>query len=262
MSLAIERLNISVQTPAGKLTTSVDIPTGFVPVASIVPVMRRLGEQAQALETKRVNKAGERISCAKGCAACCRMLVPVSAPEAFALQSFVAELSEGSRQALLKKVTESQLALDKAGLLPRLYELAESEEQLQDADMEAINHDYYTLRLPCPFLKDETCSIYEHRPAACRELQVTSPAEYCQDMETNPVRALPVPVRVGTALSLLWRELAGGPARLIPLPIALDWAARHSTAGEQTWKGTHLLEKALDKIWRFLSEETAAGESS
>lgn len=256
MSTAIERLNISVKTPAGELTTAVEIPTGFVPVEAIVPLLRRLGEQAQALEERRVAKAGKKISCAKGCAACCRMLVPVSAPEAFALRSFVAGLPEERRQALLAKVAESQAALEKAGLLSRLQQIAEADQQLQDDDMETINRHYYGLRLPCPFLEDETCSIYEHRPAACRELQVTSPAEYCNDMVANPVRALPVPVRVGTALSLLWRELSGGPARLIPLPIAVDWAARHSTAGEQTWKGTQLLEKALDKVWRFLSQDS------
>jgi hypothetical protein len=46
--------------------------------------------------------------------------------------------------------------------------------------------------------------------------------------------------------------------RLIPLPLALLWAARHAAEGERTWKGTQLLEKALDKVWRFLSQQQTA----
>ena len=145
--------------------------------------------------------------------------------------------------------------------MQRLEGLAESDRQFSDEEMEPVNRDYYALRLPCPFLEDERCSIYEQRPAACRELLVTSPAKYCEDMVANPVRTLPIPVRVGTALSLLWAELVGGPARFIPLPLALVWAARHAPEGERTWKGTQLLEKALDKVWRFLSQQHATPDT-
>ncbi|MGH7250913.1 MAG: YkgJ family cysteine cluster protein, partial [Nitrospiraceae bacterium] len=82
---SFERLEVAVKTPAGLLTTPVEVPTGLVPVTEIVPLMRRIGEQAQALEERRSIAAGKAVSCKKGCAACCRMLVPVSAPEAFAL---------------------------------------------------------------------------------------------------------------------------------------------------------------------------------
>jgi len=253
---AVERLEVSIKTPAGMLTTPVEVPTGFVPVTAMVPLMRRLGEQAQALEERKTLAAGEPISCKKGCAACCRMLVPVSAPEAFALKDMIGALPEARRQATLRKVAEANTRLEQAGLLARLTEIAETERQLSDEEMEPINRDYYALRMPCPFLENEVCSIYEDRPAACRELLVTSPAELCQDMVKNPVRPLRVPVRMGTVLGLLWSELAGGPARLIPLPVALDWAERHADDGAKIWKGAHLLEQAMDKVWRFLSQSS------
>jgi Fe-S-cluster containining protein len=258
MSTSVERLEISVTTPAGILTTPVDIPTGFVPVTAIVPLMRHLGEQAQALEERRATQQGQSISCRKGCAACCRMLVPVSGPEAFALKKFIETWPEENKQALIAKLAATQQRLAESGLLPRLEQLMESAQQMTDDEMEPINRDYYALRLPCPFLEDEMCSIYEHRPAACRELQVTTPAKLCDDMVGNRIRAIPVPLRVGTALSLLWAELSGGPMRFVPLPLALLWAARHAPEGERTWKGTQLLEKALDKVWRFLSQQKVA----
>lgn len=253
MAQAVERLEISVNTPAGQVTTPVEVPVGFVPVTEIVPLLRRMGEQALALEQRRAEATGQRISCRMGCAACCRMLVPISAPEAFALRDKILALPDAQQRTRLDRVSAARARLDQAGLLSRLRDIAETDRQLSDEDMEQTNRDYYALRLPCPFLDNEICSIYEDRPAACRELLVTSPAELCQDIARNPVRPVSVPVRMSTVLAMLWADLTGGPVRLIPLPLALEWAERHHTERERTWKGSTLLEKALEKVGRFLN---------
>lgn len=250
-----EQFDVSLNTPSGTVTASVAVPVGFVPVGDLVPAMRRLGAEAQALEARKAEAAGLAISCRKGCAACCRMLVPVSPPEAFALREAMLSMPPDRRDRTAQKVSEARARLARAGLLDRLNQVAESERQLSDQDLEPVNREYYALRQPCPFLEDEVCSIYEHRPAACRELLVTSPAELCQDMVRNPVRALPVPVRISTILSLLWSDLTGGPARLIPLPVALEWADRHAAESRRTWRGEELLQQALDHVWRFLGQE-------
>lgn len=250
----VERLDVSLNTPAGQCTSSIEVPTSFVPVSALVQSMRRLGEQALALEEKKSLAAGATISCRMGCAACCRMLVPISAPEAFALKEAIGKLPPQHHQAIVQRVAEARSRIEQAGLLARLTEIAETERQLTDEEFDAVNRAYYALRTPCPFLENETCSIYQDRPAACRELLVTTPAELCQDLAANPVRPLPVAVRMSTALALLWSDLVGGPARLIPLPLALEWADRHAAEGARTWQGLHLLEKALDKVWQILSE--------
>lgn len=252
-----ERLDLSIKTPAGPVTATVEISTGFVPVTQIVPLLRRLGEQAQALEQQRATASGLRISCARGCAACCRMLVPVSAPEAFALRDMVASLPEDRRQAIHRSLAATAARLEQAGLLSQLRQVAETDRPITDDMMEPINRAYYELKLPCPYLENESCSIYEDRPAACRELLVTSPADWCQDMVNKPVRAIPVPLRISTILGLLWSELTGSPPRLIPLPLALDWAERHAAENLAGWKARDLLDRALDTIWKFLSRQPA-----
>jgi len=230
-----ERLDLSIKTPAGPVRATVEISTGFVPVTQIVPLLRRLGEQAQALEQQKTTASGLRISCARGCAACCRMLVPVSAPEAFALRDMAATLPEVRREAIRLALANTTARLERAGLLTQLRQVAETDRPITDDMMEPINRAYYALKLPCPYLENESCSIYEDRPAACRELLVTSPADWCQDMVNKPVRAIPVPLRVSTILSLLWSELTGSPPRLIPLPLALDWAERHAAENRAAW---------------------------
>lgn len=254
----VERLDISLNTPAGPVTVPVDVPLHFVPVATIVSSLRRIGEEAQVLEERDMVAHGAAISCKKGCAACCRMLIPLSAPEAFALADAIKAWPVDRREAALARVADARAQLERTGVLSQLYEIAESERQLDDDTFEPINRAYYALRLPCPFLVEEVCSIYDDRPAACRELLVTSPAELCQDLERNPIRPVPVPLRVGTVLALLWADLVGGPARFIPLPLALEWAERHRQEGGRSWQGREMLERALDKVWWYLSREITA----
>ena len=251
---ASERFEIALNTPAGRLTTAVDVPTGFVPVTAIVPLMRRLGEETQALEEAKVFDEGLPRSCQKGCAACCRMLVPLSPPETFSLSEFIRSLPSEQQARIAARLSHAKSVLLTHGLWNQLTELAESPQPPEDDMLEPINQAYYALRIPCPFLEDDLCSVYDERPAACRELLVTSPAEQCQDMAKNPVVPIPVPVRIGPALGLLWGELTNTPPRLIPLPIALDWATRHEHENRRTWQGTQLLDLALDKVWRFLSQ--------
>ncbi len=258
----IEHFEISLHTPSGEVTTAVGVPTSFVPITAIVPLMRSLGEEAQALEQRRLLEAGQTVSCQKGCAACCRMLVPISVPEAFALAQTIERLDQTERHRLLGQLDLASQRLAKAGLLKHLNSVAESLDPVTDEAIEPLNRAYYALRMPCPFLSNEVCSIYEDRPAACRELAVTSPATACQNMTNEAIRPVPVAVRISTALSLLWAELTGTVPRLIPLPLAFDWALRHKAEQAGRWAGTELLEKALDKVWRYLSQEKARRSSA
>ncbi|TKB59565.1 MAG: YkgJ family cysteine cluster protein [Nitrospira sp.] len=249
-----EHFEIALNTSAGQITTAVEVPTGFVPVTAIVPLIRRFGEEAQALEVARSTDAGKAPSCHKGCAACCRMLVPLSAPEAFALGEWVGSRPMDQQDRIVARLAEAKTRLLSQGLWERLSELCNAPEQPKDDALEMMNREYYALRLPCPFLEEEVCTIYEARPAACRELMVSSPPERCDDLINNSVDPISAPILVSTVLGLLWQELTKSPTRLIPLPVALDWAKGHEQENQLTWKGVELLDRALDKTWRFLSQ--------
>jgi len=253
----VERFEIALNTPAGRLTTIVDVPTGFVPITAIVPLTRRLGEEAARLEEQRTRETGHTVSCRMGCAACCRMLVPLSPPEAFALREYVDQLPSERRALLRQRVADTQARLTEHELLDRLQGVADATVPIPDEELEPLNRAYYALRHACPFLEHEMCSVYEARPAACRELLVTSPAKLCDDLVNNPVTPVPVSVRIGTVLGLLWGALLHTPPRLIPLPLALDWAEQHEQESRQTWSGSTLIDQMLDKMWRFLGQEFA-----
>lgn len=255
-SKPLETFRLSLPTPAGDLQAEISVPTSFIPVSDIVPLMRSLGEEAVSLEEAKVQQAGQTISCRKGCGACCRVMVPVSPPEAFVLKKRFEQLPAPHRDRVLQRLAALKETLNEAGLLGRLVQLSETRTQLSDEDMEPVNQAYYAQRLPCIFLEDESCSIYDFRPAACREYLVTSPAEFCQDMTDPAVKPVSVPFRIATVLSLMWAKLTGGPARLIPLPIALDWADRHADENKSYETGGTLLEMGLEKILAFLRQRS------
>ncbi len=256
-----EQFNLSITTTSGDLHAQVDIPTSFIPITDIVPVMRSLGEQAQSLEVSKARQSGMTISCKKGCGACCqRIMVPVSPPEAFALVRMLKNLPREQRERIEHRLKDLRAKLQMAGLLPWLQELAESSLQKSDVDIDPINRAYYALRLPCIFLENDACSIYDHRPAACREYLVTSPADLCEDIEKNKVKEMHIPLRASTVLSMLWADLTGGPVRLMPLPVAFEWAEKHKDLNRQTWKGSELFKKAMDGLGKFL-QQTFAAES-
>jgi Fe-S-cluster containining protein len=185
------------------------------------------------------------------------MMIPLAPPEALALSTIVEALPSSKREPLLERFQAAQKTLREAGLEEELQRLAFSEDQGTDDELEPLNRAYYGLRIPCPFLEDEICSIYEHRPSACRELLVTSPAELCQDLIRNPVNPISSPFRIGTVLSKLWADCYKGPIRLIPLPIALDWAKAGESRSTQTWAGPELLSRALDAAAQFLQRQTS-----
>ena len=249
-----ERFEIALNTPAGQVTSAVDVPTGFVPISAIVPLMRRLGEEVQALDVARSIDSGKLPSCHKGCAACCRMLVPLSAPEAFALRDWVRSRPEVEQENISRRFSESKARLQEQGIWEQLLALCDAPLETDEMDLDTVNRKYYAMRLPCPFLDGEMCTIYDERPGACRELLVTSPPDQCADLTKNPIDPVAVPIQVSTVLGLVWQEFTKDPTCLIPLPLALEWAELHDQQGRQTWKGGELFDQALDKTWRFLSQ--------
>ncbi len=104
------------------------------------------------LETE---KSGQKISCSKGCSACCRTIEVI--------------ISEHEAQLLVMRAKEINLPID----VHRLNTQAASKDykDVPPADQ------------ACVFLSDVgVCSIYSHRPSACRKYHVTSHPANCDNI--------------------------------------------------------------------------------
>jgi Fe-S-cluster containining protein len=257
-TLPNKTLTVSIESPAGLVEVSLSVPDGFIPLSDLVSPLQKLGDRVQLVEVQSTLKRGRTVSCKEGCAACCRMMIPVSPPEAIALWRLVKSFPAERRKVVLSRIDAIQNTLRARKIFEPLHDLTHSSRQFRDEDIEPLNLAYYALRMPCPFLEDESCSIYTSRPSACRELLVTSPPEFCQDMVRNPVAVISIPLRISTLLSTIWAQLLGGPTRLIPMPFALDWAEKNQGDYKRRWEGKDLVERALrvalEMLKRFFRE--------
>jgi len=103
--------------------------------------------------------ASDHVACRKGCAYCCHLAIQISQIEADNIGA-------------------------KTGIVPI---------KLQ----RSINRDPYSFseKTPCPFLKENQCSIYEHRPLICRvHVNLDIDAYWCEyDNWRKPGASVPEP---------------------------------------------------------------------
>jgi Fe-S-cluster containining protein len=221
-----ETVTIGVELVAGdwKLKTTISAPAGPRRLIQLLPLANALADAVTGMAEQALEKQGERITCRKGCAACCRSMVPISEVEARRLGELVDGLPEARRSLVLARFGEVRLRLDQAGLLDKLR----AREQWTDLESKQIPVQYFLHGIACPFLEDESCTIYSDRPASCREFLVTSPAAKCALPTNEEVRIVKLPFRVMSALA---RFDADSPTaeriRWVPLVLALEWATEH-----------------------------------
>jgi Fe-S-cluster containining protein len=148
--------------------------------------------------------------------------VPIAPSEARRLRELVDELPEPRRSVIRQRFADVRARLAQAGMLERLVDPRRLIETGGDAAME-----YFGLKISCPFLEDESCTIHEERPLACREYLVTSPAEHCAEPSAERVRCVKMPAEASTALLQLEPASAYYGARWVVLTLALEWAEAH-----------------------------------
>ncbi|MDB5292085.1 MAG: hypothetical protein JWL69_3326 [Phycisphaerales bacterium] len=226
-SMAMTPQSSPVRTATVELTVNgrrfglrVTVPDRPVRPAELLPAYRSISEQLTAIAVKDVEGAGFKISCKAGCGACCRQLVPISPIEARELVKVIERMPEPRRTEVRRRFSAVRQALQQAGLLERLADPRHAREG------RALSEEYWRLRLPCPFLENESCSIYPDRPIACREYLVASPAGHCAEPTSVNVRALPLPAGpVPVRIPHHERNADGTPADWVALTLSPDFVA-------------------------------------
>lgn len=252
-----ETIEIRLELPEADIEAEMEIPAGPMRLAELAFTVLGISNAVSDLAEKGAAKFGHRVSCSKGCAACCRHLVPVSAAEAFMLAELVEDMPEPRRSALKERFKRNEVAMAKFGFLDRLEELHGPD--LDEAGQREIAKEYLSLWIDCPFLEDETCSIHADRPAICREFSVTSAPENCWDPFNLPSTRLPVSVNLTEALAEVSSKLLGKPLGAIPLPLALGWAEEHREMSRRAAPGRRLVNELIKHLNEKAAKETSPG---
>lgn len=235
---------VDVQTPAGPLSLRLTTTTGKVRIPEILPVAAVLSDGMVSVAARMVEASGAEIACRKGCGACCRQLVPVSPIEAFVLADTVAAMEPERQATVRRRFAEAAEVLRAHGM----------EGPLADVVAERAGRDviarYFDLQIPCPFLEDESCGVYEVRPMICREVLVVSDPVHCQNRDGAGVRRIPTLTELSRVLrsvsAAVWPDV---PTRL-PLIQALDWADQHDGLRDVVARGVDLVKGMLTAMAR------------
>ena len=239
-----------------ELRAHVRVPTSPVRVADLVPVFHSLADGLVAVALRLLAAQGKSVSCRAGCGACCEGLVPVAEAEALHLSELVAAMPP-ARQAAIR--TRFEAAAERLGHSQALGEITRRMESGQPDVGGELAAAYFAEGVPCPFLEEQACSIYPHRPAVCREYLVTSPPSHCREPEREVERVL-LPARISPVLFQFRDGAVWGTARAVPLVSALAWAEGRGEEAGMRLPGTRLLEGFLREFSRTqLRHEMAPG---
>ena len=224
---------LQIQTP---------VPTGKMRPRRMLPVFHNLTASFMGKMVETVQAEGMEISCAKGCGACCRQMVPISEIEAYRLCNLVSEMPEPRKSIVLERFAEAKKQMSEAGLLAQLR----NSEQITKEELRDFGLKYFAQGIACPFIEDESCSIHLDRPIVCREYLVVSPAENCQRLNGEPVKVLKTAFRVSEAVRC-FNESKSKSSGWIPLILALEWADAHPESSSERL-GTEIFSELLKNL--------------
>lgn len=240
----IETVKVQLSSTEWQLNTTVSVPKGPMTPKDLVPLTQKLADAVVNAAVNSVEQNGEKISCKKGCGACCRQLVPISEAEARYIRDLVNDMPEPRRSEVRRRFSEARQRLEQSGLLEKLL----NRQQWNDQDVQPLGLEYFRLGIPCPFLEQESCSIHPDRPVSCREYLVTSPPGNCARPSAESIDQVKIPFKLWTALARL--EKVGSPSRFIkwvPLILAPEWAD-HCPSDPTPRPGMELLRDLFEQI--------------
>jgi len=177
------------------------------------------------LQLETAATQGKRISCQKGCDLCCSMYVEATLQECEAIVYYLYQ-SERVLESFLRTYPQWRERIRKNGDLFKSCGRFWKEEVTPETARELMpaireeNERYMRQNIPCPFLDNHLCSIYEVRPYMCVALIAVSPPEWCNPQNPNePVTWKAIPTEIMKDDSFYYRNLGRFVVTIMPLVV-------------------------------------------
>jgi len=248
------RLPFDLATPRGRLHGVLPLPSQPVRLSEVVVPLLGLDTAVVDQTVRHTAAVGRPSRCGPACGACCRQLVPLSAPEAFALTAAMRDLPDDQRRRLRHRFAALGATLARhPDLTQRILDIEGDE-----AATTVTALDYFDLQLACPFLEGESCSIHPARPSICREFHVTSNPAACADPAAGGTLAIEMPLRLSELLAHAHAHLYRlDRPLLVPLALAPSWVADHPELDCLAWEPGPLLQDLLGAMARAMTDSPA-----
>jgi Fe-S-cluster containining protein len=215
--------NVKITIRGRPVAIELTVPVKPVKSRRMLPVFRGISDLFTAIAEKEAAAAGQKTSCKKGCAACCRQPVPLAEIETHQVAELVEAMPEPRRAEIKERFKRAWQHFANIGWLDRLDASAAGTHE----ERQRLAGEYYRENVPCPFLEDESCLIHENRPLACREYLVTSPAEHCFALDGEKIKMVNLPAKPSeTVREITNSENLNRIVNFVPLVLALEWTKR------------------------------------
>lgn len=214
-----------------------------VKLSDLIPLARFLSSKIISTTKRHITNNGDTIACRRNCSQCCRYLVPLAIPEAMRLTEEVTAMTQWER----KFVDESSLLAARRilELTPKNF-LEKLGSSVSETNSKDVSDWYRRMNLPCPFLVNNLCTIYEQRPIACREQLVIGSASDCKGEGATPAQPVKMPTSILEALAHLTSELEQTTIHTIMLPFAVFWCRENPEYFKHTWLASQLVRRFVN----------------
>lgn len=241
--MRMTRVEIPVVLQFGDRTieASAAVPDCAMRPADLLPILLGFTEAIAAVAVEVESSEGREVSCRAGCGACCRQLVPVSEAEAIYLAELVEEMPPERRNAVRARFSAALEALGEPVLAP----LRDTSSLKTMESRRRIGAEYFERGVACPFLENESCSIHQHRPAACREYLVTSPAENCLRPGPGTIKMVTLPLKPSVILYCFGDGIGNQTTRWVPLTLALEWAGAQQGKAQPAYEAPQMFRNFI-----------------
>jgi Fe-S-cluster containining protein len=219
--------------------------SGVACLADAVPPARAICDKIANVTTEQIRAEGRHIPCCEKCPACCNYLVSMSVPEVMCFKREVFYKHKHPLNRILPAYLHAARRILRHRPPENLFNAAASS-PYGPPETKALADWYDSLNLVCPFLRQNKCIIYEHRPFVCREHFVTGSAMGCRKNKPG-AQTIEMPLQMSNVLCRLSKELCNIDEAVM-MPFALSWWDINNQLCLRTWPAEMMAEMLAEII--------------
>jgi Fe-S-cluster containining protein len=216
-------------------------------LSEMVPMARSLSDRIVNAVEKQLSRNGKTISCCKGCSYCCYYIVTVLSAEAFLIRDEIMALSPAERKGILQNFLNVIERIHSVKI--PAYDVKTTDDDPMKNRIENLADWHKELNMPCAFLIDNVCAMYEQRPLICREcLTISEPATCKNDSQVAP-ESVELPVSITKVFTSAADKLEGATSGMALFPLLIPWCESNPEKGEQVWPAKTMVEYFVEAVY-------------
>lgn len=241
---------ITLSLNGSKIEMEMTVPAKPVKPTRMLPIFQAMTSSFVEAGVADIRADGKEISCKAGCGACCNQAVPLAETEAYQIAELVENMDEPRRSEIKQKFEDACRHFHET----KWFERMESYPYLSPKERQDIVLEYFYDGIACPFLENDSCSIHQVRPLACREYLVTSPAENCAVPTAEKIRSVRMVVEPSKILRGTWRSENLPKLNFVPMIRSLEWAEKFPEKMPEK-KGTEWMTDFVNRLAQSSPDE-------